>query len=133
MLKDRNLAQIVADSLLHFDGVHVEETHRDSPRLPTTEIRYHISDFIVMPNHVHVLVCFLPGVSLLAQCDSWKHFTAAKINRELKKSGEFWQPESFDHLVRDGDHFWRFRKYIAENPKKARLKTGEYIHYQCRD
>ena len=86
-----------------------------------------------MPNHVHVMVCFLPGVRLLAQCRSWKHYSAVKINALLGMSGELWQPESFDHLVRDADHFERFRKYIAENRKKANLKTDEGLLYQCPD
>jgi menaquinone-specific isochorismate synthase len=54
-----------------------------------------------------------------------------QINRYLGRSGEFWQSESFDHLVRDPDHFDRFRKYIAENREKAGLKPAEGIHYQC--
>lgn len=97
------------------------------------EVRYHISDFVVMPNHVHDIVCFLPGVRLLAQCRSWKHFTAVKINSALGVNGEFWQPESFDHLIRDCEHFMRFRKYIAENREKANLKSGEGIYYRCPD
>ena len=76
---------------------------------------------------------FLPGVRLLAQCKSCKHFTAVQINREIGASDEFWQSESFDHLVRDADHFERFRKYIAENREKAGLKADEGIDYRCPD
>lgn len=38
----------------------------------------------------------------------------------------FFQPESFDHLVRDGDHFLNFRSYMEENPKKANLADGDF-------
>jgi menaquinone-specific isochorismate synthase len=152
-LRDPIAAQKVADALLHFDGVHVAESRvaepnvaepnvaeslRDSvcdsaPSCGATrpQVRYYISDFVVMPNHVHVQVCFLPGTRLLNQCKSWKHYSAVQINQYLGRSGEFWQSESFDHLVRDPDHFDRFRKYIAENREKAGLKPGEGIHYQC--
>jgi type I restriction enzyme R subunit len=41
LLRWPELAQIVADSLLHFDGQ-----------------RYRMGDFVVMPNHVHVLAVF---------------------------------------------------------------------------
>ncbi|MEQ1824557.1 MAG: transposase, partial [Pirellula sp.] len=95
------------------------------------QVRYHISDFVIMPNHVHVMVCFLPGVRLLAQCKSWKHYAATQINQILGTTGEFWQSESFDHLVRDADHFNRFRKYIDENPTKAGLRREDCIHYRC--
>ena len=138
VLRNYELARIVADSLLHFDGQHVADSLgdcgdelRSNSATKKPETRYHISDFVVMPNHVHVMVCFLPGVRLLAQCRSWKHFTAVKINSALGTTGEFWQSESFDHLVRDPDHFIRLRQYIAENRGKANLKSGEGIHYQC--
>jgi putative transposase len=145
VLRDRKLAKIVSDSLLHFDGSHVAEltvaeSLRDSDdelrsnsstKIPP--VRYHISDFVVMPNHVHVIVCFLPGVRLLAQCRSWKHFTAVRINSALGTTGEFWQSESFDHLVRDPDNFMQFRKYVAENREKANLKSDEGIYYRCPD
>ena len=154
LLRDRNLARIVADSLLYFDGLHraessVAESLRDSGSellsnsatsdSPTKHlatippVRYHVSDFVIMPNHVHVMVCFLPGVRLLAQCRSWKHYTAVKINAALGATGEFWQSESFDHLVRGPDHFRRFRKYIAENREKAQLKSEEGLYYRCPD
>lgn len=133
-LRDHKLAKFVADSLLHFDGVAVAEAQRkaeeDGGAIPNREVRCHVSDFVVMPNHVHVMVCLLSGVRLPAQCKSWKHFSAVQINRELKQRGEFWQSESFDHLVRDADHFDRFRKYIAENAAKAGLSPNEVIHYQ---
>jgi putative transposase len=51
------------------------------------------------------------------------------LNKLLGRSGRFWHPESFDHLVRSGEDFARFRQYIADNPKQANLKPGEYIHY----
>ena len=154
VLKRPELAQIVANSLLHFDGEHAATLNQsdrvagalrdpapvsrsDTATSATSaanqprEVRYHVSDFVVMPNHAHVMVCFLAGTRLRDQCYSWKHFTAGKINKLLGRTGEFWQSESFDHLVRDADHFHRFRKYIAENREKAGLKPDEAIHYQC--
>ncbi len=109
--REPELARIVADSLLHFDGE-----------------RYLMGDFVVMPNHVHLLVCLLEETPIEAQCQSWKHFTATKINRRLTRRGRFWQEESFDHLVRTPDQFEAIRHYIASNPKKAHLKPGAYLH-----
>ena len=82
-----------------------------------------------MPNHVHVLVCFKAGIELLNQCYSWKHFTSRMINKKLNQSGHFWQSESFDHLVRDFEHFEKFREYLANNPVKAKLRDGDYCVY----
>jgi menaquinone-specific isochorismate synthase len=112
LLRRPELAQIVSDALHHFNGV-----------------RYCLGDFVVMPNHVHLLVCFFDGIRLRDQCRSWKHYTARQINRVLGTGGRFWQTESFDHLVRDLEHFERFQRYIADNPHKAGLAVGEYVHY----
>jgi type I restriction enzyme R subunit len=112
ILKRPELSKIVADSLRHFD-----------------EDRYLLTDFVVMPNHVHVLAAFVDEDAMLAQCDSWKHYTARQINQRFGRKGRFWQIDGFDHLVRSEEQFARLRRYIAENPGKARLKLGEYLHY----
>jgi len=111
VLRRVELAHIVADSLKHFDGD-----------------RYELTDFVVMPNHVHLLAAFRDADQMLEQCRSWKHFTAARINRRLKRKGRFWQQDGFDHLVRSAEQFEHLRRYIAENPMKARLHSQEYIH-----
>jgi REP element-mobilizing transposase RayT len=114
VLKDPTLASIVADSLVHFDGD-----------------RYHIGDFVVMPNHVHFLTCLFGATNLEKQCYSWKKYTAAQINRAIGRRGRFWQEESFDHLVRTPEEFERFRRYIFENPTRAKLRSGEYLYRRC--
>ena len=111
ILKQRTPAKIVADSLLHFDGD-----------------RYHMGDFVIMPNHVHLLVCLIGDTDIEKQCYSWKKFTATQINKALGHQGEVWQYESFDHLIRNPDHYEQFRSYIAANPQKAGLREGEYLY-----
>jgi type I restriction enzyme R subunit len=112
VLRRADLAKIVGDSFLHFDVQ-----------------RYHLGDFIVMPNHVHLLVCLLGTTEIESQCWSWKKFTAGKINHALGRRGRFWQEESFDHLVRSPEQFTALQVYIAENPRKANLPAGEFLHY----
>ena len=89
-------------------------------------------DFVVMPNHVHMLVVFPDDDSQLKQCESWKHFTAMKINKKLGRKHRFWQQDAFDHLVRSLEQFDYLRQYIADNPKKAKLRLGEYLVYSSR-
>ncbi len=66
ILRRPELSQIVSDSLLHFDAD-----------------RYRMGDFIIMPNHVHLLASFATEEGMLAQCDSWLHYTAWQINKRL--------------------------------------------------
>ena len=111
LLKRPELAKIVADALLYFDGQ-----------------RYRLGDFVVMPNHVHLLAAFSTAEALKAQCDSWLHFTAFQINRAIGEKGKFWQQEPFDHLVRSPEQYEYLRKYIAVNPEKAGLRRDECLH-----
>ncbi|HUE70665.1 MAG TPA: hypothetical protein VMP01_07225 [Pirellulaceae bacterium] len=39
------------------------------------------------------------------------------------------QVEDFDHLVRSEDQFLHYRQYIADNPRRADLRAGEFVHY----
>jgi menaquinone-specific isochorismate synthase len=56
---------------------------------------------------------------------------ATEINRFRGTTGELWQTESFDHLVRDFDHFRKFQKYMRENPEQAGLAEGAYLLYDA--
>jgi putative transposase len=110
VLRQPELHRLVAQALMHFDGV-----------------RYDLGDFVVMPNHVHLLVCFHADTKMADQCYSWKKFTAAQINKRLGRNGHFWQGESFDHLVRSPEQFAYFQEYIAQNPLKAGLQEGSFF------
>jgi putative transposase len=114
VLRRREIREIVAESLLHFD-----------------KDRYCLSDFVIMPNHVHALVTFPTEEAMLAQCESWKHYTARQINKALGRTGRFWKQDAFDHLVRAPDELDRLRRYVAENPCRAGLSSSEYLHYRA--
>jgi REP element-mobilizing transposase RayT len=111
-LADPSVAQIVVGSLLHFAGS-----------------RYELPAFVVMPNHVHLLLQPLyreedrQPWGLDEVMHSVKGFSANAANRVLKRSGVFWQREYYDHLVRDErelDFYW---EYVVNNPVTAGLVT----------
>ncbi len=65
---------------------------------------YHLHSFVVMANHVHLLIT--PRVQVPKLMQSLKRFTAREGNRVLGLSGQpFWQDESYDRLVRDETEF----------------------------
>ena len=84
--------------------------------------RYELHAFVVMPNHVHLLV------TPLVDAENWmgplKGFTARCANEILGRSGAFWQDESYDHLVRNQQEFERIRRYIEWNPVHAGLAAS---------
>ena len=90
--------------------------------------RYRLGDFVVMPNHVHLLAVFPSDEAMKEQCDSWLHYSAFQIHRVIGEKGKLWQQEPFDHLVRNPEQYDYLREYIADNPEKARLRTGEFLY-----
>jgi REP element-mobilizing transposase RayT len=81
---------------------------------------YELAAYVVMSNHVHVLL--LPKTSPSRLLQSLKGATAREANRILGRTGEtFWQAESYDHWVRDEKERGRIVAYIENNPVKAGL------------
>jgi REP element-mobilizing transposase RayT len=104
-LKELKIAELVAKALQFHAGV-----------------RFELSAWVIMPNHVHVVVCPRPGWSLSRILNSWKGFTAHEANRALGRTGShFWQRESYDHLIRDEDDRYRCCHYTVANPVDAGL------------
>jgi putative transposase len=76
---------------------------------------YELGAYVVMSNHVHVLL--LPRISPSRLMQSLKGATAREANRVLGRTGEtFWQAESYDHWVRDEKEWERIAAYIENNP-----------------
>ena len=107
-MNDTRIARLVADTI---------RTGEDESRF------YELYAWVVMPNHVHVLV--LPKVPL-RQITQWiKGKTARGANLILERSGEpFWQHESYDHWVRSQREFNNIVAYIEDNPVNAALAAS---------
>jgi REP element-mobilizing transposase RayT len=103
-LKDPSVAKIVEDALLYFDG-----------------LRYKLPAWVVMPNHIHVLLIVKTGYLLEDVMHSWKSFTSKEANKFLNRAGKFWQEEYFDRYIRHTRHYFDAIDYIEENPVKAGL------------
>lgn len=103
-LREPRVADIVQTALLHFDGA-----------------RYRLLAWVIMPNHVHVLVETWQGYPLDKIVHSWKSYTALAANRALGCSGPFWHREYIDRFIRDDRYLANAVRYIHFNPVKAGL------------
>ncbi|MCP4302568.1 MAG: primosomal protein N', partial [Gammaproteobacteria bacterium] len=121
ILRESEIRAVVEQSLRHFSGD-----------------RYGLNGYVIMPNHVHVLVTPFREHTLSKIIKGWKSVSTREINKlqrerggdtasTIKKSGVIWQKESFDHIVRNPESLEKFSKYIDENP--AELSDGEYGLY----
>jgi REP element-mobilizing transposase RayT len=112
-LADKAARQIVADALHYFDGQ-----------------RYTLGDYVVMPNHVHVLFIPHPDFELKKLLHSWKSFTSKEVLKRWPEApNPFWLMESFDHIVRSEGQLKHFQDYIRDNPVKAHLKPETWTHW----
>jgi REP element-mobilizing transposase RayT len=110
LLRNPGAARIVEEALHYFDAQ-----------------RYVLDDYVVMPNHVHLLCCPLHPWRLEQLLHSWKRHSARRINQLVGRSGNLWLDEYFDHGVRSTERLERYRRYIRENPIKAGLRAGEFL------
>jgi REP element-mobilizing transposase RayT len=127
LLREPQAAALVQSSFRHFDGV-----------------RYRLLAWVVMPNHVHVLVEPLAGHSLPRIVSSWKSYTARRLAAlpgppgsspagapgsspapgppgSSPASSRIWHREYWDRYIRDEGHLTDVVRYIHENPVQARL------------
>lgn len=74
-----------------------------------------------MPNHVHAIVQPADGWDLSAILHTWKSYTAHEANKLLDRAGEFWQSESYDHIIRNGRAYHAAVRYVLSNPESAGL------------
>jgi putative transposase len=109
LFREAENADIMAGTFRHFD-----------------QSRYLLHAWVIMPNHVHLLLTPAESESLAKIVASWKRFSAVKIHQKTADSGSLWQRDYFDRLIRDWDHLINVARYIRRNPSKAKLREGEF-------
>jgi menaquinone-specific isochorismate synthase len=109
-LRDMRIGKMVFDAMRFFHGD-----------------RYLLFAACVMPNHVHALFCPQLPHTLKTIMHSWKSYTSLHANRLLGRTGIFWMPEYYDHLIRDQEEFRRAWQYIMDNPRKAGLENWPWV------
>jgi len=82
--------------------------------------QFELMAWVVMPNHVHTLVQIGP-TPLTRIVQNWKSFVAVEANKLLGRTGRFWQPDYWDHYMRDEEQVSKAVRYIENNPVKAKL------------
>lgn len=90
--------KIVEDAMRHFDGE-----------------RYELGEHTVASNHVHALVTPKQGHELSGIVHSWKSYTANELNKHLGRSGQVWQKEYYDHILRTANAAYRIEEYIKRH------------------
>jgi putative transposase len=88
-----------------------------------------IHDFVVMPNHVHVLLTIPGTMTIEKACQLIKGGFSFRAKRELGFNGDIWQRGFSDVRITDEKSFEEHRAYIDNNPVKAGL-AGSPLEYR---
>jgi REP element-mobilizing transposase RayT len=107
-LKQDEIAKAISDTLHYWD-----------------KKRYDLGAFTIMSNHIHLVIDtwdtenYVETVTKIMQ--SIKRHTARQSNILLNREGQFWQHESYDHLIRNEREFKNIIHYTAQNSVNAGL------------
>lgn len=96
----------------------------DVLRYYAKEHKFEVHDFVVMPDHVHLLITVERGESIERTMQFIKGGFSHRIRKELGYPGEVWQKGFSESRVEDRVSFLRHREYIANNPVKKGLANS---------
>lgn len=90
LLRSPLAARTVAETLLAQQGKSCE-----------------ITGFVIMPNHVHAVLRVAKGIELKDVMQQLKGGSAYAVNHLINRTDRLWQPDYFDRIIRDEEHFDR--------------------------
>jgi len=97
ILQSDRMAQLLVDVLLHY----------------RQQRKYLLHEFVVMPDHFHLLLT--PLTTLERAMQLIKGDFSYRARKELGFTHEIGQPSYYDRRVRDVEEFLAFRDYIRRN------------------
>jgi len=93
--------------------------------------RFVVHDFVVMPDHVHLLITVDRSMSVEKVMQLIKGGCSYRVKKEYGYQGEVWQRGLSDVRVEDRMSFLRYREYIAENPVRRGLVDSPEMFPYC--
>ena len=93
--------------------------------------KFRVHDFVVMPDHVHVLLTVSGDMSIEKAVQFIKGGFSYRLKKEHGYIGDVWQRGFSEVRVDDRDSFLRHREYIAQNPVKRRLADSREQYQYC--
>ena len=116
-LKTNDVAEIISQAIHYRD-----------------QKEYDLYCYCIMPNHVHIIFDVtrfaesssrnsVSTYNLAKLMQNLKKYTALESNKVLKRTGQFWHHESYDHVIRDNKELENTIIYVIQNPVKAGLVT----------
>jgi len=113
LLQSERMASLFCETLFHY---------RDSGK-------FLLHEFVVMPNHFHLLLTIPEGMTLERAMQCVKGGFSYRA-RKLVGDCEIWQTSFLDRRVRDSEEYRKFQRYVQQNPAAAGLDRDAPA-YRC--
>jgi len=91
----------------------------DVLRSLVAERKFELHDFVIMPDHVHLLIEVSNDMTIEKAMQLIKGRFSHRLSHELGYKGEVWQRGFTEEQVMNRESFEMHRVYIAQNPVKA--------------
>lgn len=86
--------------------------------------KFVLHDFVVMPDHIHLLLTLDQMMSVEKAAQLVKGGFSYRAKKELGYTGEVWQRGFSEVRILDHQSFLKHRDYIDKNPVKAGLASS---------
>ena len=94
------------------------------------ERKFRVHDFVIMPDHLHLLLTVPEDMTIEKVMQFIKGRFSYRLKHEFQYMGEVWQHGFSEERANDQESFLRCREYIAQNPVKAGLvESPEQYHF----
>ena len=84
-------------------------------------MRLLLHEFVIMPNHFHLLLTPAAEIPLEKALQFIKGGFSYRAKREIHFACEIWQASFVNHRIRDAEDYKHHHTYIWENPVRAGL------------
>lgn len=108
LLQSERMAKLLIEVLFHYQTLG----------------KYCLHEFVVMPNHFHLLMTPVGLVPLEKAIQFIKGGFSFRAKKELALASEVWQTSFYDRRVRDANEYVRSRHYIHMNPVRRGLVSN---------
>jgi putative transposase len=106
------MARLLSDVLYHYRA----------------QKKYLLHEFVVMPNHLHLLLTPQADATLEKSMQLIKGGFSFRAKKELQYMQEIWQTSFHDRRIRDMDEYAGRKLYIHQNPVAARLVSSPELY-----
>lgn len=93
--------------------------------------KFKVHGFVVMPDHVHVLLTLGPEISIEKAAQLMKGNLSYRAKKEFGVKWEIWQRGFSEVQILNEESFVQHQNYIDENPVKASLARSADEYPYC--